>query len=456
MPNLYLHPRSAFCQKVMVVLYEKGIEFEPIVTDLFDPDTRRLDTCQPTPASWRCAIAAAMAAAAVAACDPPPDVTDGVPDIEVISCNPALENQNCGPGTQFVVRIQCDAAALKWRRMSTCGSNQACDEVPDPAAPSVSTRKLAVCRSVTRVTDVVARPPKEDVAVATCPFGCKADQFCFGGKCQDACLDTCFGDTVCIVTVAGKSGKCEKATCKLPTTWAPTSGIALGIEVPKPADVTACDLTGDGAPDAAWNAAVASTNLPPTGPNPQRAVLEATGWQVDTAPGNVRWLPGWPSVAVPCSPSPTAGSVCGVEVAKSGYDQSGNVETCPAKASFVTQQASGSDGYIGAAAAGVKSVAVPALFGNQSLPLAKPVLRIVNAANGAWAAPFEARLCGAITLAALRTAALADGADANKWEAVLTKSAALDMDTDGDAKPDAWSVVVRLHVVPAKVTGLVK
>ena len=40
MLKVYLHSRSAYCQKVLAVLYEKGIEFEPIVTDLFDPATR--------------------------------------------------------------------------------------------------------------------------------------------------------------------------------------------------------------------------------------------------------------------------------------------------------------------------------------------------------------------------------------------------------------------------------
>ena len=43
MPNaspplkLYFHPLASFCQKVLVALYEKGAEFEPVFVDLGDP-----------------------------------------------------------------------------------------------------------------------------------------------------------------------------------------------------------------------------------------------------------------------------------------------------------------------------------------------------------------------------------------------------------------------------------
>jgi len=38
--KLYYHPLSTYAQKVLIALYEKGIEFEPEIVDLMDPDAR--------------------------------------------------------------------------------------------------------------------------------------------------------------------------------------------------------------------------------------------------------------------------------------------------------------------------------------------------------------------------------------------------------------------------------
>ena len=38
--KLYYHPLSSFAQKVLIALYEKGIEFESEIVNLMDPDSR--------------------------------------------------------------------------------------------------------------------------------------------------------------------------------------------------------------------------------------------------------------------------------------------------------------------------------------------------------------------------------------------------------------------------------
>ena len=38
--KLYYHPLSTYSQKVLIALYEKGIEFEPMIISLFDPKAR--------------------------------------------------------------------------------------------------------------------------------------------------------------------------------------------------------------------------------------------------------------------------------------------------------------------------------------------------------------------------------------------------------------------------------
>ncbi len=38
--NLYYHPISSYCQKVLVAMYEKGVEFEPHIVSLMDPEAR--------------------------------------------------------------------------------------------------------------------------------------------------------------------------------------------------------------------------------------------------------------------------------------------------------------------------------------------------------------------------------------------------------------------------------
>jgi glutathione S-transferase len=37
--TLYFHPLASFCHKVLIAFYEKGIEFEPVVVDLSDPES---------------------------------------------------------------------------------------------------------------------------------------------------------------------------------------------------------------------------------------------------------------------------------------------------------------------------------------------------------------------------------------------------------------------------------
>jgi glutathione S-transferase len=38
--RLHYHPLSSFCWKVLIALYEKGLEFEPVIVDLSDPKVR--------------------------------------------------------------------------------------------------------------------------------------------------------------------------------------------------------------------------------------------------------------------------------------------------------------------------------------------------------------------------------------------------------------------------------
>ncbi|MDH3613183.1 MAG: glutathione S-transferase family protein [Gammaproteobacteria bacterium] len=38
--KFYYHPISSYCQKVLVAMYEKGIEFEPHIVALMDPEAR--------------------------------------------------------------------------------------------------------------------------------------------------------------------------------------------------------------------------------------------------------------------------------------------------------------------------------------------------------------------------------------------------------------------------------
>ena len=40
MPILHFHPFSSFCQKVLIALYVRGVDFEPNIVDLSDPDQR--------------------------------------------------------------------------------------------------------------------------------------------------------------------------------------------------------------------------------------------------------------------------------------------------------------------------------------------------------------------------------------------------------------------------------
>ena len=40
--KFYYHPISSYCQKVLVAMYEKGVEFEPQVIALMDPEQRAL------------------------------------------------------------------------------------------------------------------------------------------------------------------------------------------------------------------------------------------------------------------------------------------------------------------------------------------------------------------------------------------------------------------------------
>ncbi|MFO1210099.1 MAG: glutathione S-transferase family protein [Amaricoccus sp.] len=38
--KLHFHPLASFCHKALVALYEHGLDFEPVVVDLGDPDSR--------------------------------------------------------------------------------------------------------------------------------------------------------------------------------------------------------------------------------------------------------------------------------------------------------------------------------------------------------------------------------------------------------------------------------
>lgn len=38
--KFYYHPISSYCQKVLVAMYEKGVEFEPHIVSLMDPEKR--------------------------------------------------------------------------------------------------------------------------------------------------------------------------------------------------------------------------------------------------------------------------------------------------------------------------------------------------------------------------------------------------------------------------------
>ncbi|HVZ92739.1 MAG TPA: glutathione S-transferase family protein, partial [Rhizomicrobium sp.] len=38
--KLYYHPLSSFCWKALIALYEKGADFEPVVVNLMEPDSR--------------------------------------------------------------------------------------------------------------------------------------------------------------------------------------------------------------------------------------------------------------------------------------------------------------------------------------------------------------------------------------------------------------------------------
>lgn len=38
--RLHYHPLSSFCWKVLIAVYEKGLEFEPVIVNLGDPDAR--------------------------------------------------------------------------------------------------------------------------------------------------------------------------------------------------------------------------------------------------------------------------------------------------------------------------------------------------------------------------------------------------------------------------------
>ncbi len=38
--KFYYHPISSYCQKVLVAMYEKGVEFEPHIVSLMDPEMR--------------------------------------------------------------------------------------------------------------------------------------------------------------------------------------------------------------------------------------------------------------------------------------------------------------------------------------------------------------------------------------------------------------------------------
>jgi glutathione S-transferase len=37
--RLYYHPLASYCWKVLIALYENGTPFEPVIVDLFDPDS---------------------------------------------------------------------------------------------------------------------------------------------------------------------------------------------------------------------------------------------------------------------------------------------------------------------------------------------------------------------------------------------------------------------------------
>lgn len=39
--KLYYHPVSTYCQKVLIALYEKGLDFEPEIVNLMDEESRR-------------------------------------------------------------------------------------------------------------------------------------------------------------------------------------------------------------------------------------------------------------------------------------------------------------------------------------------------------------------------------------------------------------------------------
>ena len=39
--KLYYHPLSTYCQKVLIALYEKGLDFEPEIVNLMDEDSRK-------------------------------------------------------------------------------------------------------------------------------------------------------------------------------------------------------------------------------------------------------------------------------------------------------------------------------------------------------------------------------------------------------------------------------
>jgi len=38
--KLYLHPLSAYCQKVLIAFYENGVAFEPVFVNVFDPTAK--------------------------------------------------------------------------------------------------------------------------------------------------------------------------------------------------------------------------------------------------------------------------------------------------------------------------------------------------------------------------------------------------------------------------------
>jgi hypothetical protein len=409
-----------------------------------------------------------FALACLTGCDPaptaePPTTIDGLP------CVPEKESEDCVTGFNGfggTQRARCNASTRRWQLMTSCNWSQTCTKETDPKD---ATKVVAVCKTqswasgdTTGGNDTDTEPSTKQKdgledssgpAGPVCPESCPAGTYCLFSSCQDACLGTCKVGEKCVQAVPGQAGKCEKSGCQFPTAFAKEAQWVGEVGL-APAS-SACDLSGDGTPDAlpaeVTQIVVAGANFGAV----EWPVLHAPSWALATAPNDVELLAGVMN-PLPCA----TGSPCSLLVKASSYDSLSPLAICPVSLQFQLASAGAAQGSAvaefktKAGSAHVLGAAVATAKGPAPVKLRNLRLRLDAPAQGNWSGTMQGFVCGLLTVEEVAEALVTRGVDKTKAQALFESVATFD--TNADGTPDAVPVTLHFTSGPATLTKVVK